>query len=518
MNAFSRIPFHPFFFAIYPVIVLLALNSGDLQPSEGLRSLAASVSLTALLFLLLGRLLRNSAKAAALTSLAILLFFSYGHVYELVRNLRVADVLIGRHRFLLTLSFLITVTITLLVAKRRQIGSSITVFLNLFSILALVVPVGQLVAAGAKELSSGETAEIIIEPLPNVDIPAGTIPPDIYYIILDAYTRADVLLNNYQYDNSSFLRSLEELGFTIARDSRSNYAVTRLSIPSSLNMEYIESIGPALDSNATDAAWLDRATKGNAVRKTLAGLGYRIVAFETAYGMTEWPESDLYLSPRRLSLSDQRAFSDVNQFEVLLIQTSMGRLAIDFGTVLNNLFGTSLVAPHQAHADRISFALDRLGRMAEISGPKFVFMHLMSPHPPYVFAPSGEFVGEDGIYTLASREDEVGEIAGYRNQVAFLNSRLQVELKTLLESSENQPIIVIQGDHGGLGVSPEDRMKILNAYYLPDGGNALIYDEITPVNTFRLIFDHYFDGDLPLLEDRSYYSDLERPFELLLLP
>jgi hypothetical protein len=67
-------------------------------------------------------------------------------------------------------------------------------------------------------------------------------------------------------------------------------------------------------------------------------------------------------------------------------------------------------------------------------------------------------------------------------------------------------------------VSPEDRMKILNAYFLPDGGNASVYDEITPVNTFRLIFNHYFSGDLKLLEDRSYYSDLKSPFELRLIP
>ena len=129
-----------------------------------------------------------------------------------------------------------------------------------------------------------------------------------------------------------------------------------------------------------------------------------------------------------------------------------------------------------------------------------------------------KFVGEDEIYTLASRENEVGEIEGYRNQVAYLNSRLQQELKTLLESSDNQPIIVIQGDHGGLGVLPEDRMKILNAYYLPDGGNSLIYDNITPVNTFRLVFGYYFGSDIPLLEDKSYYSDLESPFELRLIP
>jgi hypothetical protein len=78
--------------------------------------------------------------------------------------------------------------------------------------------------------------------------------------------------------------------------------------------------------------------------------------------------------------------------------------------------------------------------------------------------------------------------------------------------------VVIQGDHGAFGVSPEDRMKILNAFYLPEGGDALIYDEITPVNTFRVIFNYYFGSSLPLLEDKSFHSDFEKIFELRLLP
>jgi len=61
-------------------------------------------------------------------------------------------------------------------------------------------------------------------------------------------------------------------------------------------------------------------------------------------------------------------------------------------------------------------------------------------------------------------------------------------------------------------------MKILNAYYLPDGGSEAIYPAISPVNTFRTIFNRYFGGNLPLLEDRSYFSPVDDPFRLTPIP
>jgi hypothetical protein len=35
-------------------------------------------------------------------------------------------------------------------------------------------------------------------------------------------------------------------------------------------------------------------------------------------------------------------------------------------------------------------------------------------------------------------------------------------------------------------------MAILNAFYLPDGDTSRLDPTMTPVNTFRLIFDDFF--------------------------
>ena len=68
-------------------------------------------------------------------------------------------------------------------------------------------------------------------------------PFDIYYIVLDGYARGDILKEIYAYDNQPFLTQLEELGFYVADSSYANYNQTRLSIPSALNMAYMQDLG-----------------------------------------------------------------------------------------------------------------------------------------------------------------------------------------------------------------------------------------------------------------------------------
>ncbi len=102
--------------------------------------------------------------------------------------------------------------------------------------------------------------------------------------------------------------------------------------------------------------------------------------------------------------------------------------------------------------------------------------------------------------------------------MAFLNSRVLPAIESILANSPTEPIIILQGDHGALGVSREDHMKILNAYFLPDRDTDAIGEAISPVNSFRVVFNEYFGANLPLLDDRSYFSPIDHPFRLTLLP
>jgi hypothetical protein len=96
--------------------------------------------------------------------------------------------------------------------------------------------------------------------------------------------------------------------------------------------------------------------------------------------------------------------------------------------------------------------------------------------------------------------------------VEYISVQLQQAVKTLLTDSPAPPIIIIQGDHAPWLQKGSDQFKILNAYYLP-GHNDLLYPAVSPVNTFRLIFDTYLGAEYPLLEDISYASPVPNVFD-----
>ena len=94
MNSFKRIfrklsewfsiPWYFLVFSAYPVLALLASNIGQVKAGSVWRPLLVSILFGGLLFLLLRLLLRDSYRAAFLTTLWMALFFSYGHIYMML--------------------------------------------------------------------------------------------------------------------------------------------------------------------------------------------------------------------------------------------------------------------------------------------------------------------------------------------------------------------------------------------------------------------------------------------------
>jgi hypothetical protein len=164
--------------------------------------------------------------------------------------------------------------------------------------------------------------------------------------------------------------------------------------------------------------------------------------------------------------------------------------------------------PRQTQRDMILSTLDKLGHLEDwVDGPKFVYAHIIAPHDPYVFDRDGNPVD------IAEPMDDATFYAGYRDELVYLNRRVLAVIETILQNSTTPPVIIIQGDHGPGRSSNLDRHKILNAYYLPGVPAEQLYPGITPVNSFRLVFDSYFEAGLGLLDDRSYYSVYETPYQ-----
>ncbi len=141
----------------------------------------------------------------------------------------------------------------------------------------------------------------------------------------------------------------------------------------------------------------------------------------------------------------------------------------------------------------------------------------MSPHPPYLFGPNGESLNPEFLAIGAASWDNK---SGYVNQVQYINKKIIETVDKILQENDSAPVIIIQGDHGtptqlgGGGLrwnninddSIRERTSIFSAYYLPNLDSEVIYEGITPVNSFRIVLNNYLNGDYELLEDKIYFS------------
>lgn len=497
--------FHPVLIGVYAVLALLGHNIEEVRPDVAVRALLVSAAFGALLYGVLTLLLKNRSKAAVLASWALILFFSYGHVYGSLKTEDLLGLSMGRHRLLgpVWLALLVLGAIWILRTNRKL--SALNRFFNWAAVLLLAFPVYQIARFEIGTALAPQQASAAQEAGAGLKLPEENPPPDIYYIILDAYSRDDTMLEHYKYDNTPFLQELEALGFYVGRCSRSNYGQTLLSLASSLNSTTIQALGEPYIPGNDSRVGLPALIRHSRTRAALESLGYQIVAFETGFSWTQIKDADAYLSPS-LSMTSLKGAGGLNDFEVMLVKTSAGSILVDAAGKMPEFFQTSLEYPHQVHRERVLYVLDQLGRLPSEPGPKFVFAHIVSPHPPYVFGPNGEYVDRDQDRRLA-----------YRDQVEYLNRVLLDLLPRMIESSATPPIIILQGDHGGVEIDTRRRLNILNAYYLPDGGAEALYPEISPINTFPLIFNLYFGGDEPLRPDESYSSVYGDPYNFSLV-
>jgi hypothetical protein len=467
----------------------------------------------ALLLLAFRPLLGDWKKGAMAASLALVLFFSYGHVYNALKPTEVMGLLLGRHRFLVPLWGGLSLIGYGWISARLRRPAAITEALNVLALLAVALPVFQIIRFELGALQVSARPITYSSEIGELTVTADQIPPDIYFIVLDAYTRQDVLQETFHLDNGPFLNRLEEMGFYVARCSQSNYAQTELSLVTALNFNHMDTLRKQYPEDWERSTFIPRLIRNSAVRQVMEDFGYTIVAFETGYHWLHMTDADVYITPRPADVSGLDILDGLNSFEVMLLDTSAGLLLSDAPALLPKSLLPDTDYPHKRHRERILYNLDRLGRIPlSVQSPKFVYAHLIIPHAPFVFDPEGNRV------TYPEPIETEDFIVGYRDQVRYINRRMMDILGEIITKSRTPPVIILQGDHGSGIASASDRMAILNAYHLPNGGNAALYETISPVNTFRVVLNRYFDGNFELLEDTSYFSKYDDRFHFDIIP
>lgn len=508
-NTKGMIPFHPLLFALYAPIALLASNILQIQASDAIRSIIFFALLGVFTYLIFLVITKDWERASLYSSIVILLFITYGQVYSALNPVSIFGFAVGRHRFLVPMYIIIGGLAIWGLRKLRRNIHIIATTANIISLVLIVFPIFQLVNNYFMTIKNENSNATQVSQISQNSTLGSDKKPDVYYIILDMYGRDDVLKDRFGYDNSEFLNELEKLGFVITRCSESNYNMTELSLASSFNMNYLDTLGNQYKAGNSDRSGLPSLIHHSAVRKIFENMGYRFINFETGFTFTEIRDANEFLIPSYHQLETGRLGVRINAFESLLLKTTAFVVVSDAQTKWLTPINDALDM-RRVHVIRELFLLDKLPKLAVEPGPKFVYAHILIPHPPFVFSKNGVNLDLPTSYGPDGKGPSAKDYAeGYRSQLDYIDKQLIPILKTIQENSATPPIIIVQGDHG---VDPK-RSFILNAYYLPGESKRIVWQNISPVNTFRVILNSYFQGKLEILPDINYASKDKLPYD-----
>ncbi len=494
-------PLHPFLLAAYPIVSLLGFNIDQVYTHDATSSILISLASTTLVLVVLRLCFKDWKLAGLLTSLVVVWFFLYGRLYVLLKELSIIGFLTIRHRYLLILWSLIIVSLAIWLIKHKRIRPELTRFMNFFSTVLISLPILHILVFYFHDYSPPrEPADIDIEPL--ISWNDDSDPPDIYYIVLDGYQRADVQESVFGIDITPFLDELRDLGFYVAECAQSNYTRTILSVSSTFNMEYIDSFRADIEPDEK-TAWLSPYYQQSIVRQQLEKLGYQTIVFKTPWERLVWEDASIVYKSSGTAL--------LSPFEFMLLRTTLARIYLDFEQAESRK-----LSDYENYEDT-RYALEQLPNIPNIPGPKFVYAHLVIPHSPFVFGPDGEYVNipyDADAGNIYKWED--GK-RGHNYAVTYINKMMLEILPKIIRSSKTPPIIFLAADHGSPNGGVENSVRILAAFYAPEA-KFQFYNTITPVNLFPIIFNTYFNANIDLLPDRSFFSAQGQYFNFMEIP
>ncbi len=458
----SKIILYPFLFALYPTLFLYSHNIKQVPLYQIVLPMIFSLLLSLIIWFILSRFMVNQDKRGFLLLIFLVLFFLYSDIFGLFYYIILGFNLpvIKDYQFILFL-FLIWLLLINMVGKSRRSFTTMTRILNIAVLFLVVFNLFNIVIFHSKHLNKSIKLGKNHQISKNSNLHGDLIKslPDIYYIIFDEMASLSTIKSIFDYNNDFFGQKMEKKGFFIATDSRTRFRETEKSLATSLNMNYFKG-GDPFD-----------ATRKNRVTTILKEYGYSII------NIVHWKHTAFTLCDRIFHFSPGKySLILVDYYQMLMEKTPLRFLRQYF--IKKDIF-------QLAHRQKVLYSLEKLESISALKGPKFVFAHVVCPHDPFVFNRQGGPVKAENFFNISD---------------IYICKRIEDIVDAILSQSTIDPIIIIQSDHGPRGESRGKKdlqmgaewASIFNAIYLPRILPANIPFSLSPANTFRLIFNLYF--------------------------
>lgn len=345
--------------------------------------------------------------------------------------------------------------------------------------------------------------------------------PNVYHILLDAYSNEFVLKNVFQYDNSLFYEFLIENKFNVFDASYTTYPATVASVSHMLNFGKLSLNGMEVGGLKNPTLNDSVIEENNKVWPLLKNNGYYLHGFCSTV-------PSLYKNIKGRSKLDSLSLFFVGLLrDTPLEAVSMSILGKSFFKQQSNL---------------IIGDFNDLKSAAGVYGfyNQYFYLHVLCPHQPFLFDEQGELNSNpstDGMFATAvhDRENRDKFIKGYTNNVKKVTQLTIDAINNILSQydKDNKPIIILHGDHGYVSyMDPlsEIEMAVKNnsltpnmhghlgnlfAIYMPDAWRKDSKD-LTFNNLYRFVFNHLFNTNYEYLSPRHFINTVEVPHELLI--
>ena len=461
-------PLHPVLFAAAYVVGEFGLT--HVHSADLLRPLVVAGAGVALLLVMGSVALRNSGRAGLLVTALLVLLIGLGALLPLVAWWLIAYRISPKLRLPPPPG---------IVDATRSLNVLAAIWLG----VALVAAVPQFIRS--------PTA---LDPPFELDPAEAADRPDIFVLLLDGYARTDTLAE-MGYDNEPFLQALEDRGFDVFRDATGSYEYTVQVLTSMLHGRHLVDLPISAPPESTvDQHRLLMSMLADApVLDELRGLGYEVVVSRShASHVTIW-SADRILDNGALTDFEHR----------LLHDTELDR-------------AISVVAPTfmwDAYRDRVASQFEHVKALAreESAGPRFAFIHAITPHPPFTFNADGSPAPPLDCFPVECEAGWIPEgeledaqwISRYVAQLTHVNRLTLDALDALLEDPDS--IVIVMSDHGAR-LDQDDHSEWYRTLFAArtPGHEGAFAAAPHPTAIFATIARAYFGADVDLPTTTRY--------------
>ena len=482
----SKLPIHTFLFSLFPIMFFFQGNLHEIPFGDVIFPLFLSISITFLSWVILRKFI-GSQRSGLIISLIIMSFINLGNIRFFISDNPTESLQSSvEGQILVSILLLVNVIGIIYFLKKHRLDAK-TSIANVVSMTMIGVLIFSITSFSVTTADDNSFANLSDIPVQISDVEN---KPNIYFIILDEYAGSIQLKNDFNFDNSNFSIELEKRDFFVGNESFSNYPNTSLSVPSIMNMIYLDFIPDKLGKDSKNIRVVEKMINENNVMKILQANGYKITTLDGVVGRIP----NTYLADITLCSSIFDINPDIRKNFALVYVPIVGLQELVFSEVIRSKLECSFSA-------LIDFNEDP-------KNPDFVVAHLRFPHSPYIY---------DSFGNSISINDR-GDKNAYLEQLKFANKKTLEIIDSIQErSSEN--IIIIVSDHGYRyyinyeNPTIDDYIRGFNnlaTYYLPGEEK---YETIALVNIFPIIFNSYLEMNYEILDDRQIWHSPEKPFD-----